>query len=76
MIIKVIQENRGDDNKGFATYCYEADSYIYVNESDPKKQCVTIFKDGKQIHCFENPIFNRFYICNNNGKTIDTIEFR
>ena len=75
MIIKVIQD-RGEDDKGFAIYCYEADSYICVNERDPKKQCVSIFKDGKQIQCFENPIFKEFYICNNNGKTIDTIEFR
>ena len=36
---------------------------------------IAIFKDGRQIESFTNPIFNRFFVCNNNGKTIDTIEF-
>ena len=71
MIIKVLQENRGEDKKGIAMYCYEADSYIYIDET----QCVVIFKDGKEIHSFENPFFSKFFICNNNGKTIDTITF-
>ena len=75
MIIKVVQENRGNDKREVATYCYECDNYVFVNNPDPKKQCVTIFKDGRQIETFTNPIFKRFFICNNNGKTIDTIEF-
>ncbi len=75
MIIKVIQENRGKNKKEVATYCYEADNYIFINNEDPKKQCVAIFKDGRRVEEFFNPIFNRFFICNNNGKTIDTIEF-
>ena len=75
MIIKVVQENRGENKKGIATYCYEADSYIYVNDGDLDKQCVVICKDGKEIQSFEYPFFNKFFICNNNGKTIDTIVF-
>lgn len=75
MIIKVVQENRGETKKGMATYCYEADSYIFVNDGKPEEQCVAIFKEGKQIQTFTNPFFKRFFICNNNGKTIDTIEF-
>lgn len=75
MIIKVLQENRGEDKRGIAMYCYEADSYIYIDEKKPENQCVVIFKDGKEIHSFENPFFSKFFICNNNGKTIDTIAF-
>lgn len=75
MIIKVLQENRGTNNKGFAMYGYEADSYVFIDDEKAENQRMVIFKDGKEIHCFENPIFKRFFICNNNGKTIDTYEF-
>lgn len=75
MIIKVVQGNRGENGKGIATYCYEADSYVFVNDGKPETQCVAIFKDGKEVQCFKNPFFQRFFICNNTGKTIDTIEF-
>ena len=75
MIIKVIQESRGENKREVATYCYECDSYVFIQNENPRKQCVVIFKDGRQIESFTNPIFNRFFVCNNNGKTIDTIEF-
>lgn len=75
MIIKAIQERKVTSPDGLAIYCYEADSYIFLNEGGAADQCVVIFKDGKEIFSFQNPIFKRFFICNNNGKTIDTIEF-
>lgn len=75
MIIKAVQENRGTNNRGFAFYCYEADSYVFIDDEKAENQQMVIFKDGKEIQCFENPIFKRFFICNNNGKTIDTIQF-
>lgn len=75
MIIKAIQESKQTSPNGLAIYCYEADSYIFLNEGGAAEQRVVIFKDGKEIISFQNPFFKRFFICNNNGKTIDTIEF-
>ena len=75
MIIKAIQERKETNPNGLAVYCYEADSYIFLNEGGAADQCVVIFKDGKEIFAFQNPFFKRFFICNDNGKTIDTIEF-
>ena len=75
MIIKAIQERKQTSPNGFAIYCYEADSYVFFNEGGAAEQRVVIFKDGKEIIPFQNPLFRRFFICNNNGKTIDTIEF-
>ena len=75
LIIKAIQERKVTSPNGLAVYCYEADSYIFLDEGGAAEQSVVIFKDGKEIFTFQNPFFKRFFICNDNGKTIDAIEF-
>ena len=52
-------------------YLFDYSDYVGMLETP----VIAIFKDGRQIESFTNPIFNRFFVCNNNGKTIDTIEF-
>ena len=77
MIIKVLQERDNEKNsaKGVTVYGYEADNYVFLDDGMPENQCVVIFKDGKEIANFHNPIFYKIFVCNDNGKTIDTFQF-
>jgi len=73
MIVKLLQTNRGTfANKETATYVFpNVESYTLIENENQGSQLV--IKMGGEETIFSGGIFDRAYVMNDNGKTIDTI---
>jgi len=73
MIVKLLQTNRGTlADKETAIYVYSnVESYTLVESKGQGSKLIV--KIGEEETIFSGGIFDRAYVMNDNGKTIDTI---